>query len=85
MEKKPLNTCPFDAVIQAIATGYIDSNAYADYVNVSRNSVLQLSKYLVQNGANSSLYTQRATIPESSGQKFKLMVWTNRIRLPVQR
>ncbi|KAL4104068.1 hypothetical protein QTP88_019381 [Uroleucon formosanum] len=48
------------------------------------NSVLQLSKYLVQNGANSSLYIQRATIPESSGQKFKLMVWTNRIRLPVQ-
>jgi len=32
-----LNTCPFDAVIRAIATGYIDSKTYADYVNVSKN------------------------------------------------
>jgi len=37
---KILNTCPFDAVIQAIATGYIDSTTYAGYVNVSTNSTL---------------------------------------------
>jgi len=31
---KALNNCPFDAVLQTLATGYIDSIKYAEYMTI---------------------------------------------------
>lgn len=70
---KLINTCPFDAVLQAIATVYIDSIIFANYVDSLKFPMLELSKYLVNNGANLELYKQRAKILENTGRKRRLI------------
>jgi len=39
---KVLNTCPFDAAFQSLATGYIDSIKYAEYIDNSQNKIMML-------------------------------------------
>lgn len=70
---KVLNTCPFDAVLQSLATGYIDSTKYAEYIDNTQNKIMMLTKFLVDNGANSSFYMKRTSILESFGNKSKLI------------
>lgn len=70
---KVLNTCPFDAVLQSLATGYIDSVKYAEYIDNTQNKIMVLAKFLVEHGANSSFYMKRTNILESFGNKTKLI------------
>jgi len=49
---KVLNTCPFDAVLQSLAVGYIDSVKYAEYIDNSSNKIMILAKFLIDHGAN---------------------------------
>lgn len=60
-------------VLQSLATGYIDSIKYAEYIDNSRNKIMKLTKFFVENGANTNFYMRRTSILESIGKK------TNRI------
>jgi len=62
-----------DAVLQATATGYIDSTIFANYVDNSKCPMLELAKYMVNNGANLELYKKRAEILENTGRKRRLI------------
>lgn len=68
-----LNTCPFDAVLQSMATGYIDSIKYAEYIENSQNKIMKLTKFLIDHGANSNFYKKRTSILESYGHKSKMI------------
>lgn len=69
---KVLNTCTFDAVLQSMATGCIDSITYAEYIDNSQNKIMKLTKFLVDDANYSNVYLQRTNILESFGHKSNM-------------
>lgn len=58
------NTCSFDGICQILATAYKDSLSYKDAIDRSNvvNSVLEVGKYIANNGVKQAAYKKRATV-----------------------
>jgi len=40
---KVINTCAFDSILQAVATAYLDSQNYAEFIDTSNCSILNIA------------------------------------------
>jgi hypothetical protein len=57
------NTCTFDSIFQLICSSYVNSDVYADFVNLnSTNLFFELISNAIRDGINSQIYKKRANI-----------------------
>jgi hypothetical protein len=57
------NTCTFDSTFQLICSSYVDSDVYADFVNLNwTNLFFGLISNAIRDGINSQIYKKRANI-----------------------
>lgn len=70
---KIINTCAFDALVQVLATAYVDSQQYANYVDSATCLTLKLVCHLVKQGANSTYYDKRLTVLQEFSKKKHLV------------
>lgn len=53
------NTCPSDSVSSILVMAYIDITSYKDFINKSKNSMLQFCKELAHHKTSKKTYTDR--------------------------
>jgi len=53
------NTCPFDSVSSILVMAYIDISFYKDFINTSKNRMLQFCKELAHHKTSKKTYTDR--------------------------